>query len=351
MALRAFSELSTGKTYPPSRERVRVQEQDVWFARYSRQFADDTKRIKPNTYRFICGFYQDQVISIPPTFSYDGDARQQELVKLIAPSVVNSTREVICDLIRYGSGVYTNNIPWNVGNVDPRYYFAVYRPELNEYLGAITVQPWIDSPDNAQPDRIAISGYQQGTNISTTRFYKLDGLTIGGSVADPVERPAMQPILVTHGQGSYGTSWFQDVDEYIVDLSRRESAVSVALDKHTNPHLALPEGATRTDAQGRQTVFQDGMVIPIPEKTDIAPQYIVWNAKFEAQHEAMERAIERIQRHVSIARYSRRTASCPTICQAGAHCAACRSLRSVVSTHFGKFSARLCVSPLPKTQK
>ena len=165
MALRQFNEIRAGATYPPARERVRIQDMDKWFSRFSRQYADNTYRLKPNTFRFVANFYRDMVVSVPPAFTYEGGAREQELVQLIAPSVVNATREIVVDLVRYGAGVYTNIIPWNVGNVDPRFYFAVYKPEVNEYLGAITTLPWIENPDNSQPDRIAITEYLAGDTV------------------------------------------------------------------------------------------------------------------------------------------------------------------------------------------
>ena len=302
MALRTFSEIGTGGRYPPDRERARIDELNKWYKRYQRQFADNQPRIKTNSYRFVCNFYQDQVISSPPTFTYDGDARQQEFVELVAPSVVEATRDVIVDLIRYGHGVYTNAVPFEVGNIDPRYYFMVARPEVQQKLGSVTVLPWIENVVANVPDRIAITRYDVGRTTATTSFHKLENLTIGSTVAEPSVMPAMSPILVSHGEGAYGQSWFDDMEEYVEDLHRRESKLSEALDKHTEPHLAVHESMFTVLPDGTAVIATDQAgVLPMPDEADVAPQFITWEAKTEAQQDSIYRSTESIQRFAAIA--------------------------------------------------
>ena len=43
------------------------------------------------------------------------------------------------------------------------------------------------------------------------------------------------------------------------------------------------------------------MILPIPDGADVAPQFVVWDAAFDSQENAMERDIERIQRFCFIA--------------------------------------------------
>ena len=199
---------------------------------------------------------------------------------MVAPSVVEATRNIVTDLIRHGAGVYTNVTPWSVGNIDPRFYFAIARPERGEYLGALTTLPYIESSKNTLPDSIAITTYAVNDTVATTNYHRLEHTTIAELASDPTAAPAMHPIVVSYGAWPYGTSWYEDVDEYVVDLHRRESGVSKALDRHTNPHLAIPAGSISVDAQGRATVSQEGMVIPINSEADIVPTFITWNAKF-----------------------------------------------------------------------
>ena len=89
-------------------------------------------------------------------------------------------------------------------------------------------------------------------------------------------------------------------DDYIIELHRRESAVSEALDRHVNPHVAVPEGVLRTDAQGNVTLEAGGEAIPVPEGSS-APHFVRWEPDFTAHENAMERALERIQRASGIA--------------------------------------------------
>lgn len=301
MALRNFTEIQTGTQFPPERERTRVNVMDTWLERYSRRFANPEYRLKGNSYKYIAHFWQDVVISVPPEFSYAGDGRQQEALDLIAPSVVQATRQIVIDLVRYGSGVYANAIPFNVTSLDPRFYYPVELPETGQDLGAITTMPYTVDPTNTMADRLAITEYRAGDTVTTTSYHKLDGLSVGPIIQDDIERPGMQPILVTYGAGEFGTSWYEDIDDYVTDLHRRESGVSKSLDRHNNPHLAVPEGVIEVDAQGRAQIAQDGMIIPVPDGADVAPQFITWDPKFGSQENAMTRAIERIERYTAVA--------------------------------------------------
>ena len=300
MALRNFNELTTGAQFPPQRERSRVSAMDTWASRYHRQFADNTQRLKPNTYRFVAQFWQDMVINTPPTVTYPG-ARQQQAIDAMLPSLVSATRSVVRDLVRYGAGVYVNDTPYKPSSIDPRFYFPVTKPERDEYLGAIVAVPYLHNVSAATSDRLLITQYVQGAESVSKRIHKLDCLTVGASVESLPDVTLAHPIMVTWGEGEYGESWYSDIDEYVADMHRRESLVSVALDRHTNPHLAMHEGSINVDEKGNATVDQNGMILPLPEGANVAPQYVTWDAEFGSQETAMDRAVERIQRFTAIA--------------------------------------------------
>ena len=57
-------------------------------------------------------------------------------------------------------------------------------------------------------------------------------------------------VPVMQGEGFYGTSDFEDTEQYIAELHGRESRVAAALNKHANPHLAVPEGVMQTRPDG-----------------------------------------------------------------------------------------------------
>ena len=300
MALRNFNELATGTQYPPERERARVSAMDTWAQRYGRKYADNTRRLKPNTYRFVTQFWQDAVINVPPTITYP-EPRGQQAIDAMMPALATATRGVVRDMVRYGSGVFTNDLPYRPGNVDPRYFYPVAKPERGEYLGATVAVPYIETVNSGTADRLTVTRYVAGSEIVSKTVYQLDNLTIGRTVESLPDAVVAHPVCVTWGEGEYGESWYEDIDEYVSDLHRRESLVSEALDRHTNPHLALHEGTIRVDEKGNATVDQNGMVLPIPDGSDVAPQFVTWDAEFGAQETAMDRAVERIQRFTSIA--------------------------------------------------
>ena len=309
MALRSFSELSTGTQYPPERERARVAAMDRWLLRYSRRNEDDKRRLKPNLYRLIATLWTDMVMGTQPQLVYGEpgaeriESREQEALDLLLEPVTVASRGVVTDMIRYGAGVFENDIPFHPQNVDTRYYFRVAEPERQRYLGAITAMPYRVSATPAQQlaDSIALTYYGAGQDAAVRRFHAYNGVTVG-EMRDEMELPAANPVLVVQGNISaasdvYGVSDYEDIDEYIVELQRRETAVSEALDLHVKPHLAVPEGVLAVDEAGRTTINKDGMMIEVPEGA-APPSFVQWEADFDAHESAMERAMERI-RHFS----------------------------------------------------
>ena len=87
----------------------------------------------------------------------------------------------------------------------------------------------------------------------------------------------------------YGVSGFTDVVPYIQELFRRESKVSEALDRQASPHLALPSDLVDLEME----ISPEGSVLPL-QQGDPMPAYVVWDASFEEQSEAMDRAMGRI---------------------------------------------------------
>ena len=153
-----------------------------------------------------------------------------------------------------------------------------------------------------QADRLISTVYDSGGGSARTGHYRLEGLTIkeqiGGEELSVAGLPAVIPV--TEGQGIYGRSDFVNIEEYVAELHRRESSVSLALDKQANPHLAVPEGVLEVNEDGTVQVSTEGMAIPVPEGA-VAPSYIIWDAEFSAQDKAIDRAERRILRFSKIA--------------------------------------------------
>ena len=185
-------------------------------------------------------------------------------------------------------------------SIDPRFWFPV-RPAHDEHGegGNIIAYPYTVRPDSAN-DHIFIASYDEEGN-AVGRRHKLDGLTISSQVGKtPVPSVEGAVVAIRTGEGFYGTSDYVDVAEYVAELVRREGSISAALDRHANPHLAVPEGSLTVDASGSVTIAQDGMVIPVPDG-GVMPAYVTWEAHFDAQTEAISRAEQRILRFSQIA--------------------------------------------------
>ena len=153
MALRTFSELGIGTQYPPQRERGRVNAMDRWAERYHRRFEDGKRRLKPNMYRLVGTLWTDMVMGQRPELVYapvpgEGekpvrqDSREQEALDMLREPLTVAARGVVTDMIRYGSGVFENDVPYHPQSIDTRFYFKVALPERQEYLGAITATPY-----------------------------------------------------------------------------------------------------------------------------------------------------------------------------------------------------------------
>ena len=214
--------------------------------------------------------------------------------------LIQSVREVVGQMVTYGIGCFSNTKPLMPEVVDPRYWFPI-REAFDQNMGDTDVVAYpfaVETP--YVPDRIRIQVIQPG--LITDRFHQMDGLTIGNLLLETeTEMPDMQVITpVRLSEGFYGTSMFVDLADYVYELFRRESAVSSALDRHVNPHLAIPESAVQVDENGNITIDLNGMVIPVPDDAEL-PQYITWDPSFRAQNDAIERAESRILESAAIA--------------------------------------------------
>ena len=311
MALRSFDELMAGTQYPPERERSRVTVLDRWAERYHRRFVDDKRRLKPNLYRLIASLWTDLVMGEQPELVYapmpaEGEkpmrmeGREQEALDMLREPLTVAARGVVTDMIRYGSGVFENDIPWHPQSLDTRFYFKVTHPERQLYVGAVTAFPYRVDPVPAQQlaDHITLTYYTAGESMAQRRVHKFQGLQVG-ELVETIELPAAHPVHVVQGNitasdSEYGTSDYEDTDEYIDELHRRETLVSEALDLHVKPHLAVPEGVLNVDEHGNTTINVDGMMIEVPEG-GTNPSFVSWEHQFEAHEMAMERAMERIR--------------------------------------------------------
>ena len=316
-----FAAFASTRQFPPERERNRIAQFNDWWRWSQRSYVGldpqtggtpqaqfnvdgrrQVRRLAPNLFRFIMEFWGDAVAVDQPVVEYEGGGRPQDFIDKLTPALMKASRLVVADMVRYGCGVFWSRHALMPEALDPRFWFPI-RPADDPYdaLGEVVATPWASTP-NGTLDRLTVYEYpEEGT--ATRTVYGLDGLTIGAVVegrAGIGMEPAGMVVPVRSREGVYGTSDFIDAAEYVAELHRRESSISEALDRHANPHLAVPEGSLVANADGSVTVSQDGMVIPVPEGSEL-PAYIVWDADFQAQENGIARAEQRILRMSSIA--------------------------------------------------
>ena len=321
----SFGEFAAGKQFPPERERNRIEQFDRWWRWSHRSFVGldpaapapsagqeqfdvagrrQARRLSPNLFRFIMEFWGDAVATDAPVVTYDGGGRPQDFVDRILQPLMRASRLAVSDLVRYGVGVFWSRHALMPEALDPRFWYPI-RPAFDPYqaIGEVVATPYSSKP-NVVTDRVMIYRYPVD-GPAVRRPHTLDGMTIGGA-GGAEEKLAEEAdglvVPVTAREGVYGTSDFIDAAEYVAELHRRESSISQALDRHANPHLAVPEGSMRVSADGKVTIDSDGMVIPVPEGTrNNIPAYVTWDASFDAQESAIARAEQRVLRMSNIA--------------------------------------------------
>ena len=312
-------EVSTGKSFPPEREIARYRE----FAKYSRYsngkfnglWDGVPSRLHPNLFKDVMDFWKLMTIGDRPTINIKDNDRANEFVGSVELALFDAAEDVVADIIRYGVGCFVVEKDLFPQSLDPLYWFPV-RPaedvyETDKYTADIVAYSFnrkkTNQGDASQnvfdtntPTHLMVKTFQ-GSTVERA-IHTMKGTQIGPIVNKTVSRTASWPTIVpvTLSAEFYGVSDFKDMEAYVAELHRRESRISKALDRHTNPHLGVPESSIVTEADGSIRVDQEGMVFPMSDDVKVPPQYIVWDAKFDSQEDAISRAELRILRSSKI---------------------------------------------------
>lgn len=113
---------------------------------------------------------------------------------------------------------------------------------------------------------------------------------------EPVVDTGIDDFLIVHvpnmriGDDYFGQSDFKGLEGLFDELNSRLSQISMILDKHANPKLAVPEGIVSKQGIVRQ---QDLEVIEMANGAD-KPAYITWDARLEAAYSELDRVINLI---------------------------------------------------------
>ena len=309
MSILSVDAFAEGQDYPPERESDRISTFKKYASYRGNKFAglvqvdeglDYTPRLERNAFAFVSSFWRDSVMADPPTLLYEGDENAQTFIDSIREWLFAASRNVCEDMATYGLGVFVNRREREPESIDPRYWFPV-REAWDTREGDIDIISYPYSTDNAnqaEPDRL----YVEVTSRSGTaviRHHKLDGQRIGERVTQDETVPRGFPVPAVFGHGEYGQSMYASISGYVAELHRRESFISLSLDRAANPHLAMPVGSYSKEEDGGYTVDLESMLIPVPDG-GIMPQYIEWDARFEAQDKAITRAWRNIFQDAAI---------------------------------------------------
>lgn len=332
MPLTDFNYIGPKSTWPPLSEDARIRAYEDNTRLYRGDFtllrrgaplqsqlrfqavdAPPQERITVNLFRNVIKLWRDMMFSTPPVFDHEGglDARLPEVV----PSLLAASRSVLGSALRTGAGVYIIRNPGTVESVDGRYWFPVTAPEdLSEVRGHVIAYPFYSNPEGrtGTPTPRGTGRAQTGQNPDRIQFYRFvraddgswgcdratfryEATTIGDQLTEwePVPCGPFPVIpVVLEGEDIYGESIFEDMKAHVSEINDRETKLSLSLDKHADPHLAVPEGSLAVDASGRAQLNEDGMAIFVPEG-GATPQYVVWEAQYDAHVAAIARAERR----------------------------------------------------------
>ena len=307
MALTTTDYVRPGATWPPRSEQVRITRMNRYRAYYNGDYRqlnpNDEFRVTRNMFRMVANFWRDTLTGDPPRIAVN--ERADDFIGLLRPTLISSARAVTRDVARYGCGVFYARVPGRIETVDPRFWFPVVNPaDISDVRAHVIAYPFTSNPETPQvPDRLQVYVLEGG--VCSERVYGLTGGSLQAQVGDEVRTPcAPDPIawvFTDDDDPLYGVSFFTDLEPLVRDLHRRESLLSTALDNHSNPHLAVPEGAFKANANGSVTVATNGVVIPVPDGAR-APEYVTWDPKFAEHRDSISRSLEAVFQMTGISR-------------------------------------------------
>ena len=334
MSVPNTSVFAPGSMLPPEIDQRRVREQrdnldlyrgeynSLWpELRYERQRGsagtEDEPRLRPNLLRLATDFLSEAVVGELPVASYDaGNAREEQFLEAVSKATLRAAPLVVLDLVRCGTGAFINKLPLQPQHLSPVTFFPVrdqWAPD--EPTGTDVVAfSFREGTRLGADNRVYVAVYEPG--IVTERIHQYDGTTIGevrqtlGGETGQAAHAGQAVVPVTLGGETWGRSPYEDAKLALADLWRRESLLSVALDRHANPHLALPwalvgQGLPGTSLSGQwerqeaETMGTGGRIIPV-QSEDVVPTFVEWNPRFDAHHEAIQRAYETVLRALGV---------------------------------------------------
>ena len=163
-------------------------------------------------------------------------------------------------------------------------------------------QDWILHVESHYPGKIVYHSHRMHPQ-TTSADGQVIAWRIYAEIADSfkeVDTGVPFPLVVHVANCQLDDAWegFDDLTELkplLDELNNRISLISVILDKHSDPALAIPSGLLDTDEDGR-AIFHVGRdkIFEIMGKDEVIPQYITWDGQLQAAFKEVEILVDHI---------------------------------------------------------
>lgn len=139
------------------------------------------------------------------------------------------------------------------------------------------------------PGHVEYRDYERGGSLLTGNSGGNIGKLLEQSEENTgVDAPLVVPVSnLETSDAIYGHDDYSDLTSIIQELEVRFAQLARILDKHADPKMYGPD-VTRIDEKTGLRVADIGNYIPLQDKTDVMPGYLVWDAQTESSFKQIE---------------------------------------------------------------
>ena len=254
-------------------------------------------KITINFFRKLSRYWANTLYGHQPVIDTGTPTGNARLKPFLRP-LYELGEQLAIDSSRFGVGVCivmsTTDPKTAFNRVDPRHWFPVVDPVYpDRVIGDVIVTPYINDPEKGFviADRLRVIRMMPEEPI-TVQIFEIHGANIGRLLSTEASSTVLRNRAVftvcnTDKTDHVGESDYDDIIPIMAEINRRFEGISVALDRHTNPHMAGPRSALVQSADGKFHFDIEGQYFPL-EEDDIVPQYITWDAQLDANFRQIE---------------------------------------------------------------
>lgn len=288
MALSNITDIGTNKTLTPNSELPRINYTVANRRLFTGNFVElqipaldsATRALVFNWFRKAATFYPEFMFAQWPVIT-TGNERADEEVRRLAITLLPEMQAANVDMLRYGQGVLATH------PTDPTQFVAYERDmhyevvnRQGEVWADILVDVTGEPTDENRLVNVVVYDYRENGE-STWRQFNYDSGNLGPQIASyeiPQRSTARQVILLAPNRGK--TSIFDDIKDPITQVARIATATARVLKRNSNPHLYGPDTMLQQDENGKTTISENGMFLPM-QQGDQIPGYLQWDSKVE----------------------------------------------------------------------